>query len=264
MWIALGLEAFSPSVVAWLRLLLGAAALAVVPRARRVIDRVDWPRILVVAVAGNAVPALLFALAEQTVETSVAGMVNGAVPLFTMGVGLMLGQRELTTVHIIGLGVGFTGVGLLSLPNVTGESAPVLGVVWLILAVLGYGISNNVVVPLQQKYGGLAVIMWAQTVGVVLLTPFGLAQWESGRVTVTAVVALVILGVFGTGIARVVNANLSGRVGAQRASVVGYLVPVTAIIIGIAVRNESVSAWEFGGLALILASAYLLSRAVRN
>ncbi len=77
--IAVGLEAFTPGVVAWGRLVVAVVALSLIPAARKRIDRSDLPAVTIVAIAGNAGPALLFAYAEQTLESAVAGMLNAAV-----------------------------------------------------------------------------------------------------------------------------------------------------------------------------------------
>ena len=71
---------------------------------------------------------------------------------------------------------------------------------------------------------------------------------------------MAILGIFGTGLARSVYANLVGRAGAARSGVVGYLVPVTAVILGVAVLSESVSFVEIAGLAIVLVGAFMTSQ----
>jgi drug/metabolite transporter (DMT)-like permease len=97
----------------------------------------------------------------------------------------------------------------------------------------------------------------------VLLAPWGL--WGLTRSTFEwrPALAIVLLGVFGTGIARSLFATLNGRVGAPRSSLVGYLVPIVAIVLGVLIRHESVGALELIGTALILCGAALLSRGSR-
>ena len=262
LWIAIGLDSLEPGVVAWARLILGVAMLASLPSARRRISREDWGAVAIVGIAGNAAPALLFAWAEQTLESSVAGMITSSVPLFTLLIAYALGVRAFRRIHAAGLATGFTGVVLLSLPNVSGTGAAPAGVAMVFLAVLGYSLTSNVLVPLQQKYGGFAVILWAQALGVIVTAPFGIAGLGDSEFEWGPVIAVVALGVFGTGLARSLQATVIGRVGAPRASIVGYLVPVVAVVLGILVRDESIGPLEVGGLGLILAGAFLVSRAV--
>jgi drug/metabolite transporter (DMT)-like permease len=206
---------------------------------------------------------LLFAVAEQTVESSVAGMINSAVPLATAAISFMLGQRSLRPVHIVGLVGGLGGVLLLSVPTMSGTDPAVMGMLLLFLAVIGYAISNNLLVPLQHRYGGIPVIMQAQLLGVVVLAPWGLWDLGANDPSLGPILAVVILGVLGTGVSRAVHATLVGRVGAPRASIVGYLIPGVAIVLGVAFRSETISPIELVGLAVVLISAFLVTRAVR-
>lgn len=264
LFIAISLEGFTPGMLAWLRIALGAAILALFPMARRRIHRRDWGGIAIVSIAGNAGPAVLFALAEQTVESSVAGMLNAAVPLATAAIAFALGLRSLRPIHLTGLVGGLVGVVLLSLPSVTGERPAVAGVLMVLLAVAGYALTSNVVVPLVHRYGAMAVIMQAQVLGVVLLAPYGLWNLGANQPSMGPILALTTLGLLGTGVARVVQARLAGRVGGPRASIVGYLVPVVALILGVAFRNEVVDPLEVIGLGTVLVSALLVTRAVRT
>jgi drug/metabolite transporter (DMT)-like permease len=262
--IAISIESLTPGMVAWARLVLSAAFLAIIPRARTVIHREDWRPLAVVAMAGNAAPALFFAFAEQTVPSSIAGMLTSAVPIMTAVIAFALGIRSMGTRHVLGLVGGFGGVILIGIPSLTGDRPAALGIILVLLGVLGYAVTNNVLVPLAQKYGGLSVTMWAQAVGAVVLIPFGAWDLDGNRWEPRSLLALLALGLLSTGVARVVHANLVGRVGAPRAAIIGYLLPTVALLVGVLFNAETVVALEVGGLALVLASAYLVSRAART
>lgn len=262
--IAIGLDAFTPGMVAWLRLIVAVLVLSALPAVRRSIDRSDWSAIAVVSIAGNAGPALLFAYAEQSIESSLAGMLNAAVPLATASIAFVLGMRSLKRVHVFGLGLGFAGVVMLGLPSSTGSGSAATGVFLVLLAVAGYALTGNVLVPLQQKYGALPVIYRAQALGVLLVAPFGLADLGDNRFTLGSFVAVVALGGVGTGIARSVQATVAGRMGAPRASIIGYLVPLVAMVLGVVFRDEVLEPLELAGFAVVSVSAFLVSRAVRS
>lgn len=261
--IAIGLEAFTPGVVAWLRLVVAVVVLSALPAVRRPIDRRDWPAVAVVSIAGNAGPALLFAYAELSIESSLAGMLNAAVPLATAFVAFMLGVRSLRRVHVVGLALGFLGVVMLGLPSSTGSNSAATGVLLVLLAVLGYAVTGNVIVPLQQRYGALPVIYRAQALGVLVVTPFGLTNLDANRFALGPFIAVAVLGGVGTGVARSVQATIAGRMGAPRASIIGYLVPLVAMVLGVVFRNESLQPLELAGFAIVMVSAFLVSRAVR-
>ncbi len=260
LWIAIGLDALSPGVVAWLRLVLGAGALLLVPRARRRIDRADYRGVLIIALAGNAGPAMFYAVAEQELDSAVAGMITSATPIVTLVLAFALGNRAVTRGQIAGLVAGFAGVVAMAAPDVLGADAPMTGVGLVLLAVLGYATTNNVVVPLQQRYGGLVVVAHAQVIAAIVLTPFGLAGLSSSEFAMGPIAAVVFLGIVGTGVARVLSATLVGRAGPQRGSVVAYFVPVVAVVLGVLVRDESIAAIQVGGLVLVLLGAAMISR----
>ena len=207
----------------------------------------------------KVIRALLFALAEQTLESAVAGMISAATPIATLVIAFAMGNRSLGRGHVIGLLAGFAGVLLMASPGIGGD-ASLKGILYVVLAVCGYGLTSNVIVPLQQRYGGLAVVAHAQAMAVLLLAPFGLVGLRSSEFSWGPVVAVVILGVVGTGVARVLSATLMGRAGAQRGSVAVYFVPLVAIVLGVVVRDESIEAIQLVGLAAVLGAAYFVSR----
>ncbi len=263
LWIAVGLESMSAPSVAFLRVALGAIALMFYPPARRPVHRDAWPAIAVIGIVGNAGPALLFALAQQRVESSVAGMINAATPLAVLVVSIAMLRRSPGPSQVKGLLIGFVGVAFMASPNLVGADAQPVGVLLLLLAVCGYGISSNLIVPLQQTYGAPAIIMRALLVGAIPLAPWGIRETLDATPTIDSIVAVAILGVIGTGVARALAASLSGRTGASRGALVTYLVPIVAILLGVIVRGESIGVIEVAGTGLVLGGAYLTTRAQR-
>jgi drug/metabolite transporter (DMT)-like permease len=260
LWTAIGLDALDPGAVAFLRVALGAAALWTYRPARSPVDRAAWPGILVVAVAGNAGPALLFALAQQRVDSSVAGMMNAATPLMVFLIGVLMTRRSPGSRQVIGLVIGFLGVALMASPNVAGADTEPLGIALVATAVVGYGLSNTVIVPLQQSYSASAIVGRALITGSLLLAPFGIVGLTHSSPTLESLVAVTLLGTLGTGAARALNATLAGRAGATRGSVTTYLVPVIAIALGVTFRGDSIQHEELAGTALVLVGAALVSR----
>lgn len=259
-FIAEGLEAFRPGLVAFLRIALGTATVALARRARRPVAREDWGRIAVLGLVWMAAPLLLFPIAQQWIDSSLAGMLNGAMPLFAALTAAILLRRAPRRVQIVGLLLGFTGVAAITWPAVQGASVTALGAFLVILATVLYGIAANVAVPLQQKYGALPVVLRVQLVALLAVLPFGLAALPGSSFKWSSALAMIPLGAGGTGLAFLAMATLVGRAGATRGAVAIFFIPVVATILGIAVRNESVELLQLGGLALVLASAWLTSR----
>lgn len=130
LWIKLADRSFSPAEVTFARLAMGAAVLFAVMLARR--DTMPrsprlWASIVIAALFGNAVPYLLFAVAEQRVNSSTAGIVNATTPLWTVTIALAdRHQKTLTRWHMAGLIVGFAGAVLIFSPwhTATGLFSP--------------------------------------------------------------------------------------------------------------------------------------------
>ena len=263
LWIAMGVDHFSPGVVAFGRVALGAGALALFSRARRRIDRADWARVLVVAVVGNAAPALLYATAETSLDSAVAGMVTAGVPIVSLAIAALLLRRLPGKAQAVGISVGFIGIFMMTLPSLRGAHAEPFGVGLVILAIVGYGISGNLLVPLQQRYGGLAVTMWALILSSFMLFPFAIATAGASEFAVSSLVAVVILGVVGTGIVRALGATLAGRVGAPRMATTAYLIPLFAIVLGVVFRGEVVLPIAVAGVVVVLVGAFIATRAVK-
>jgi drug/metabolite transporter (DMT)-like permease len=258
--IEIGLDHLEPTAVTWLRILFGALTLGLLPAARGPVRRADRPGIAVLGLVWLAAPFTLFPLAQQSIASSLAGMVNGAAPLFTMLVATVWTRRLPTGRQVAGLVVGFAGVVAISWPAVQGATATALGAGLVLLATLFYGVAFNLAVPLEERNGALPVIWRAQLVALVIVTPPGVVGAADSTWAWSAVLAMVVLGALSTGLAFAFFTTLAGRVGAARGSVTVYFVPVVAILVGVLLAGESVAVVALVGTALVLLGAYLTSR----
>jgi drug/metabolite transporter (DMT)-like permease len=264
LWIDIALEALQPGVIVMARVALGAAALALIPRARRTVDAADLPRVVLLGLVWIAVPLSLFPIAQQWVDSSVAGLINGAMPLATAAWATVLLRRAPGGVQLAGLGLGFAGVVAISWPQVTGSQATAFGTGLIVAAVALYGLAANLAVPLQQRYGALPVLLRAQLAALVVVVPYGLLSLPGSSFAAGPVLAMVPLGTLGTGLAFVFMATLVGRVGGPRGSLAIYFVPVVAIVLGVAVRGEAVAPVALVGTGLVVVGAWLTSRRERR
>jgi drug/metabolite transporter (DMT)-like permease len=260
LFVDIGLETLRPGVITLARIGLGAGALALVARARRPVERADLPRIALLGLVWMTLPLLLFPIAQQWIDSSVAGMLNGAMPLTTAAVATVLLRRAPRSRQLVGLAVGFAGVVAVSWPSLQGARATALGTLLVLVAVSSYGLAANLAVPLQQRYGALPVLLRAQLAALVVVTPVGLAQLPGSAWAWSSALAMLPVGLLGTGLAFVAMATLVGRAGAARGSVAIYFVPVVAIVLGVAFRGESVAPVALAGTALVLLGAWLTSR----
>ena len=260
LFMAIGLEAFAPGVITLARVGLGAATLALVPKARASIAREDLPRVVLLGVIWIGIPLTIFPIAQQWIDSSVAGMLNGAVPITSAVWATILLRTLPGWRQMLGIGIGFVGVVLISAPELVDSSATALGTLLVVLAVVLYGLSTNLAVPLQQRYGALPVLFKAQLVAIVVVLPYGLWGIQDSTWSWSAAAAMIPLGVLGTALAFVFMATLVGRAGATRGSIAIYFVPVVAMVLGAVFRNEQLAAVAVVGLALVLVGAWFASR----
>ena len=259
-FIAEGLEAFPAIMITPMRIAFGFAALACVPASRTPIPRSAWPRIIALAAVWMAVPLSMFPFAEERVSSSVTGMLNGATPLFVATVGALVFHMRPSRAQVTGLIVGFLGVVLVAIPTVSEGKSSVVGILLILLALSCYGFSLNVAMPLQQTYGSLPVLWRAQMVALVMTAPLGFTGITDIDFAWKPLLMVGLLGVFGTGLAYVMTVSNAGRLGATRASVTTYLIPVVALALGAIVRDEKVYALSIAGCAVALVGAYLAGR----
>jgi drug/metabolite transporter (DMT)-like permease len=259
LFIDVGLEHFAPALVAFGRVAFGALTLSALPGVRQPVPRSEWPLIGAMAVTWMAIPFTCFAIAQQWIDSSLAGMINAATPLFVALVAAGAVRQLPTRMQATGLVIGFTGVVAVSLPSI-GEGSSALGVALVLLAALLYGFAFNIAAPLQRRYGALPVIWRAQLVAVVLMLPFAIVGATQSSFGWDSLVAVAALGSLGTALAFFWFTTLIGRVGSTRGSVAIYLVPIVAILLGAALLDETIHAAALLGTALVLAGAYITSR----
>jgi drug/metabolite transporter (DMT)-like permease len=262
-WIALSLDGFTPVQLTFLRLFLGALVLVPIVLARRLprpAGAVMWFHLAVSALVANAIPYTLFAVAEQSVPSSLAGIINATTPLWTLLLAAATrSDTRMTPGRAGGVALGFVGVLVLSEPwtGITGGTAG--GILACIGAAASYGVAyiyqarfltNRGLPPLTLTAAQLVL-----ATGILALAlPFSATAPSP---TPLAVAAVVILGVIGTGLALIINFQLIATEGATAASVVTYLVPAVALLLGVLVLNEPASlALPLGGV-LILAGVAL-------
>jgi drug/metabolite transporter (DMT)-like permease len=256
----IGLDAFEPGLVTLLRVGFGCVTLWLLPVDRASVPRSDWPAVAVLGVTWMALPLTLFPLAQQWIDSSLAGMLNSAMPVFTVIMAVALFGAPVSRAQISGVIVGLGGIVLIGLPEMRDAGGSPLGVALVIGAVMSYGIAVNVSGPLQRVHGALPVIRRSLLVATVLTLPFGVIDATRSSFAWGPLIACAVLGMGGTGIAFVLASTLSGRVGAVRTSIVTYLIPVVSAVLGVSFRDETITALAVAGTLVVLLGAWMSSR----
>jgi drug/metabolite transporter (DMT)-like permease len=270
LWIKLADRGFSPVEVTLARLALGAAVLFVIVRVRReAIPRSGrlWVQIAVAALFANAVPYLLFAVAEQTVESSPAGIINATTPLWTVVLALAVRhQKSVTRWQAAGLIAGFAGAVLIFTPWHTAGGLFSAGGLECLAASVSYAVSYLYMDRFLARRGIGPVVLSAcqlAAAAVMLAIALGVSGVQTPHVTAESLAAIVVLGIVGTGLAYVLNYQVITSEGATVASTVTYLLPVVAIVLGVVVLGESITVITLAGIALVLAGVALTRRRVK-
>ena len=206
------------------------------------------------------VPFLLFPIAQQHIDSALAGILNGMVPIFSASIAMVLMRSFPRIPQTVGIALGVAGAISISLPVARESAAGAWGVLLIVIANVLYGVSHNLVVPLQQRYGAPAVMMRAIGVAAVATAPFGLAGLADSQWSIGPVMAVIMMGVIQTGGGFVIMTAFVGRVGATRGGVPIYFIPIVAMVLGVVFRSEVVLPVQWAGTAVVLFGAWLTSR----
>jgi len=270
LWIKLADRGFSAVEVTLARLALGAAVLFVIVRVRR--EQVPrsrrlWAQIAVAALFANAAPYLLFAVAEQTVDSSAAGIINATTPLWTVVLALAVRhQKSVAGWQAAGLVVGFAGAVLIFTPWHTAGGLFSAGALECLAASVSYAVSYIYMDRFLARRGIGSVVLSAcqlAAAAVMLAIALGVSGVQTPRVTAESVAAIAVLGIIGTGFAYVLNYQIITSEGATVASTVTYLLPVVAIVLGVLVLGETITGTTLAGITLVLAGVALTRRKVK-
>jgi drug/metabolite transporter (DMT)-like permease len=263
LFIAIGLEGFEPGVITWLRVALGALTLRFLPDSRMRLDAADRTRMVALSFIWTAIPFTLFPLAEQHVNSAVAGLLNGSTPMFAALFAVSFFGRRTNGPQLLGLVVGFGGVVLISVPSLGEGSSEAVGVLMVLVASACYGLAVNIAVPLQDRYGSRRVMARMLALASIWTLPFALVGAPGSHLEVPSVLAVAVLGIVGTGLAYLIMGTLVARVGPTRASFITYLIPVVALVLGVAFRDDEVAPPAVAGVAFVLVGAVLAGRQER-
>ncbi len=261
LFIFIGLETLHPGLITWMRVGLGALALAAFPSARRRIEARDRRTLVALSVVWVGIPFTLFPLAEQHINSAVTGLLNGATPIFAALIGGLFFARPTRGPQRLGLLIGFVGVALVSLGGASGAGgSAVTGVLMVLAATFFYGVSVNIAGPLQQKYGSMTVMAKMLALATIWTAPFGIYGLSDSSFEIGPVAATVVLGVVGTGVAFALMGTLIGRVGGPRGSFITYLIPVVSLVLGVVFLDDRVAPLALGGVVFVIAGAILAGR----
>jgi drug/metabolite transporter (DMT)-like permease len=262
LFIKVGVTELHPLFVALGRVLGGAIALVVVvllTRDQLPRDPRFWGHNAVVAVVGVALPFTLFGFGEQRISSVLAGIWNSVTPLIALPMAVLVFRTEkMTSRRVLGLVLGFVGAAtILGVWQGVGGSS-LAGQLMCLTAAACYGVA----IPYTRRYitprpeSGLAASAGQLLIATVLLAV--VAPLAGGGYPAVAelsgpvVASVAALGVLGTGLAFVLHMRNIRLLGASTASMVTYLIPVFATVIGVLVLSEELAWFQPVGAAVVL------------
>ena len=289
LWIAIALdEGVAPLTIVAMRTLFAGVLLAVVLLARR--GRLPlhwnlWKRMIFLGATNIVIPFALIAWGQQYIPSGMASILNAMVPLFTiMLAAVALADEHITAAKIGGLGIGFVGVVVLALPSIEAAGADenaalaVAGMLAVAAAGVFYAIAS---VYTRRRVTGMPIIeqpdgtrraplpveisLGSTVTAFAMVTVLALLfeRPEGGLLAIPESalgwVGLVWLGALGTGLADLLFVRVLERWGATRATLVTYVIPIVAIVLGFIVLGERLRPLELVGAALIIAGVVLVN-----
>jgi drug/metabolite transporter (DMT)-like permease len=243
-----------PTVLVFVRLAMAALVLTPIAVAARALKnvRARWRRLVLIAAAGIVAPFLLIAYGEQHITSSLAALLIASDPLFVVLIALPFDVSERPSgTRLAGLLLGFVGVAALVGLDVGGDAMGVLGAGMVLLAAVCYAMSALLVKGLRgvPLLGSVTVTLG---IAAILLAPAALLRLPSSMPGPTAIASVLALGLICTALAYVLYYSLIAEAGATRASIITYINPAVAVLLGAMVLSERLTLGSSLGFGLII------------
>lgn len=253
-------DGMAPLFIVFARILLG--ALVLVPLALRSGELAQMRGltgpIMFMAVVQVVVPFVLITYGEEHIASSLTGILVSAAPIFTALIAVRYDDEERPRgIAIAGVVMGIVGVVLLFGVDLSGDSAAIAGGLMVLLATVGYAIGSLYLKHRLQGVPPVGIAASTMLAGILVLIPPTLFALPTHALSLEAIGSLLLLGAGGTGIAFAIFYTLIAEIGPGRASLVAYIAPGFAVVYGVWLLDEPLTAGALFGLVLILAGSWV-------
>ncbi len=284
----IGLRSLAPLQISGLRIFSGAAVLMLLltaSRGRLPRERRQWAHLMVTGFFLGSLPWSLFALGEERISSALAGIGNSITPIATVLFSLLLLRGDkIGGGKIAGVLIGFVGVLVILQPWESNGRPDLLGFGMTLVAGMSYGVGWTYTSRFlgRADFGGLtlpaaqmltsagqmlvALTIWwlTQRTRLSLDTPWSLHPSTSGGSVLWPLLAVLALGVVGTGIAMSFQYDVVREAGPTVGASVTYLIPVVSVALGVLLLDERLQWPQFAGAAIVLVAAVLIGRSHRR
>ncbi|WP_462250558.1 DMT family transporter [Ekhidna sp.] len=216
-----------------------------------------WKKTFIAGFFAQALPFVLINWGEQFVDSSLASILNGLVPLFTIIIAhFLVAEEKLTQTKLAGVVIGFIGLMVLVMPSLlNGVEGSLSGIVSITIAAFSYGIGlsyirkNFVNTP---SFTAPAAQLLSVSTYLIPIALIAYPQFDYEMLSSDVIGSILALAFFGTAIAFIVYFKLIERSGAGYASLVTYLMPIYGVMLGVLFLDEKITIWILFGAILIL------------
>lgn len=266
--IKISLNYFSPVSVASYRLIVASIFLLIfyiIGKYKTSLNRTDLIMLLFVGVVGNFLPFYLISWSEQHIQSSTAGILMGVGPILTLILSHFFTKDDrFTYSKLISISIGFIGVLFIfeidTLFNFgTANSLQLFSKFLIIIAALGYMISNIVAYNTLKHIDSFSITFFATLFGALISVPFLLYSEtiQPSYINFSALLPILYLGIFPTALAFQLRYHITKTSGPVFLSYVAYLIPIFALIWGFVLLSEEIYLNSIIGITLILFGVYI-------
>ncbi len=266
--IKVSLNYFSPVSVASYRLIVASIFLLIfyiIGKYKSSLNRTDLIMLLFVGVVGNFLPFYLISWSEQHIQSSTAGILMGVGPILTLILSHFFTKDDrFTYSKLISISIGFIGVLFIfeidTLFNFgTANSLQLFSKFLIIIAALGYMISNIVAYNTLKHIDSFSITFFATLFGALVSVPFLLYSEtiQPSYINFSALLPILYLGIFPTALAFQLRYHITKTSGPVFLSYVAYLIPIFALIWGFVLLSEEIYLNSIIGITLILFGVYI-------
>ncbi len=262
LFIRIAVDEISPATLVFVRTLIGAAILLPIALLRVDLRPVlrRWRWLVAFAAVEIALPWFFLASAEQHISSSLAGLLIAGVPLVGTAIALATGGADrLGRTAVFGLLLGL--VGVVAIVGVDFQASDATAFVQILLVVIGYAVGPAILARRLADLPSIGVMALSLTMSAVVYAPIAIVQWPTVVPSPNALFAVAILAIVCTALAFQLFAALIAEVGPVRATVITYINPAVAAVLGVLVLHETLTvAMGVGFVLVILGSAFATRR----
>jgi drug/metabolite transporter (DMT)-like permease len=259
--IKVAVDDLGPATLVLARTALAALLLLPIAAARRELRPLlpYWLPVLAFAAIEMALPWWLIASAEQEISSSLTALLIAGVPLVGAVIARTTGDRErLSRQNVIGLLVGLAGVA--AIVGLDVEASSVVPVIEIALVAVCYAVGPAILQRWLSHLPALGVITASLTVAAVAYVPLAAFDLPSDSPSATAIGAVVTLAIVCTALAFLLFFALIAEIGPVRATVITYVNPAVAAVLGVAILGEQLTVGMGLGFVLVLVGSVLATR----